>query len=191
MINRISIKTLCIFLFISIGLIGVGQNFDRKQNDTLRNSNHKYYFADKSPREFGELIMKDSVSPSDNYSTFRVIDSLKAKSVEDRKFYFKVFLKIMEKSDGALAEAIGSPAYDYVEKYSFDFFELSKTITNAQFELWANNVGVEIFLSSKNPNKEAKDFFNKLKKKCSKEQIVDVDRFYKMVNRAIVDNDKN
>jgi hypothetical protein len=116
----------------------VSDNVVRKDtiavNDTLREPNHYRYLVDISPREFAELIMKDSVMPSNNFSTFRVMDSLNAKSLEDRKFYFKVFLNIMKKSDGALAESVGLPAYDYVEKHTKEFFELAQTTTKEQFE---------------------------------------------------------
>jgi hypothetical protein len=161
-------------------------------NDTLREPYHEYYFADKTPKEFAELILKDSVRPSDNFSTFRVIDSLNAKSFEDRKFYFKVFLNIMKKSDGALAEAVGTPAYDYVEKHTKEFFELSQAITKEQFDLWANNIGVEIYLSSQNnPTKEAEEYYKKLQKNCSPDQKNEVDKFYRIIKKAIADCDKN
>ena len=159
-------------------------------NDTLRDQYHQYYFADKTPREFAELIMKDSVRPSDNFSTFRVMDSLNAKSLEDRKFYFKVFLNIMKKSDGALAEAVGSPAYDYVEKHTKEFFELSQAITKEQFELWANNVGVVIYLSIHDTSTtDAGEYYKKLLENCSPEQKSMVEKFYKIMKKAIVDCD--
>lgn len=172
----------------------VSDNVVRKEtiavNDTLREPYHYHYLADISPREFAELIMKDSVRPSDNFSTFRVMDSLNAKSLEDRKFYFKVFLNIMKKSDGAIAEAVGSPAYDYAEKHTKEFFELSQAITKEQFELWANNVGVEIYLSSQdNPTKEAEEYYKKLLENCSPEQKSMVEKFHKIMKKAIVDCD--
>lgn len=168
----------------------VSDNVVRKDtiavNDTLREPNHYHYLADISPREFAELIMKDSVRPSDNFSTFRVMDSLNAKSLVDRKFYFKVFMNIMKKSDGALAEAVGSPAYDYVEKHTKEFFELAQTATNEQFELWANNVGVEIFLSStNNPTKDAEEYYMKLRENCSLEQKKEVEKFCKIIRETI------
>ena len=168
----------------------VSDNVVRKDtiaaNDTLREPNHYRYLADISPREFAELIMKDSVRPSDNFCTFRVMDSLNAKSLVDRKFYFKVFLNIMKKSDGALAEAVGSPAYDYVEKHTKEFFELAQTATNEQFELWANNVGVEIFLSStNNPTKDAEEYYMKLRENCSLEQKKEVEKFCKIIRETI------
>ncbi len=49
-------------------------------NDTLKDPYSYHYLANLTPREFAELIMKDSIRPSDNFNTFRVMDSLKAKS---------------------------------------------------------------------------------------------------------------
>lgn len=161
-------------------------NLNQLEKDTLKDKNHYYYLADISPKEFAQLILKDSVNPSDNFSTFRVMDSLNAKSYNDRKFYFEVFLKIMKESDGALAEAVGLPAYNFVEKQTKEFFKLAQTITKAQFELWANNVGVEISLSSTNdPTKEAEIYCEKLRENCLPEQRKEVERFCKIVSKTI------
>lgn len=161
-------------------------NINQLEKDTLKDKNHYYYLADISPKEFAQLILKDSVIPSDNFSTFRVMDSLNAKSYNDRKFYFEVFLKIMKESDGALAEAVGLPAYDFVEKQTKEFFKLAQSITKAQFELWANNIAVEISLSStNNPTKEAEIYCEKLRENCLPEQRKEVDRFCKIVSETI------
>ena len=162
--------------------------------DTLRNPSSYYYLADKCPKQFAELILNDSIRPADNFSTFRVMDSLEAKLFEDRKFYLKVFVNIMDKSDGALAEAVGLPALTYVENHTKEFLELSSLLTKDQFEKWANFVGVEIFLSSgNNPKKDIEDYYSKLKtniKGSSSEQKDKLEEFHAVMKKAIVDNEK-
>lgn len=123
-------------LFFLIALVSCGNN-DRTRvleqtqadlikntdqiTDTLRDPNHYYFCSDVDPKLFAKWILSDSISPSDNFSTFRVMDSLESRRVEDRKFYFYVFLNILKKADGALAEAIGSPAYRYTENHTKEF----------------------------------------------------------------------
>lgn len=136
--------------------------------DTLRDPNHQYYYADIDPKSFAMWILQDSIKPSDNYSTFRVMDSLDAVKFVDRKFYFNVFINILNKADGALSEATGLPALKYVENHTAEFLKLSSTLPKKDFESWSYTVGVEILLSSnEDPIKDAKDYFEKLKNNCS------------------------
>lgn len=162
--------------------------------DSLRNPNHYYYFADINPKLFAKWILNDSINPSDNFSTFRVMDSLEAKSIEDREFYFKVFMKIKEKSDGALAEAIGLPALKYVENHTEEFLNISSKYPTEIFESWAYTVGLEIMLSSnENGIDDADVFLKKLKencKNCSEENQSKLDKFYTTMIDAINQNEE-
>lgn len=161
-------------------------------SDSLRNSMHFYYFADINSKTFGNWILADSISPSDNFSTFRLMDSLNAKAVESRMFYFSVFNKILEKADGALAEAVGLYALKYVENHTTEFLSFSKSISNEIFEKWARNVGVEIYLSSENPTEEAQYFIKRIERNCincSLESKEKLETFKIIVNQAITENE--
>ena len=168
--------------------------FKAEIQDTLRNPNHYYYFADINPKLFAKWILNDSINPSDNYSTFRVMDSLEAKTFDDREFFFKVFLKIKEKSDGALAEAIGLPALKYVENHTEEFLNISSKYSNEVFDSWAYTVGLEIMLSSnENAIDDANEFLRKLKdncKNCSSENQSKLDKFYATMIDAINQNEE-
>jgi hypothetical protein len=162
------------------------------KSDTLRDPYSEYFLADLSPKQFAELILKDSIYPSDNFSTFRVMDSLEAKSYEDRKYYFRVFLKIIGKADGALAEAVGDPAMMYVENHTIEFLDFASAINKKDFESWANYVGVEIYLSSReNPLNDEDSYYKILRdncKNCSNKQLQILEDFHKIVKQSIVDN---
>jgi hypothetical protein len=135
--------------------------------DTLNNPYHRSYLADKSTKEIGQMILDNKVQPIDNDATFRVMDSLLSESPEDRKFYFNVFVKILEKADGALSEAVGQPALQYVENYTTEFMDLSAKLSKEQFGSWASFVGWEILLSSQgDPLKDGEEFINKLNSNC-------------------------
>jgi len=82
--------------------------------DTLRVPSNYYFLSDLTLRQVGKLILADSIQPSDNKITFDCMDSLLAKQSTTRDYYFPVFLKILDKSDGALAEAVGQYAMTYV-----------------------------------------------------------------------------
>jgi hypothetical protein len=137
-------------------------------SDTLKDPHHYYYMADIDPKMIGQMILNDTFDLSDNYTTFRIMDSLLAKHTEDREFYFKVFLKIIDKADGALAEAVGIPAMKYVEDHTVEFIELSTNISKNLFERWASYIGNEIYLSSLiDPIGEGKAFIKKINNNCS------------------------
>jgi hypothetical protein len=166
----------------------LGLNIKETQ-DSLRNPSHYYYLSDIPPIIFANLILNDSINPSDNYSTFRVMDSLQAKELDDRKFYFKVFLNIMDKSDGALAEAIALPIMKYIEKHTKEFLELCSKHPNKVFDSIAHTVGLEIFLSSNdNPLDDAESFLRELKnncRNCTSEQLEKIDSFNLIMIDAI------
>lgn len=99
------------------------KNDDSTQEDTLRNKNHYYYLSDLPIRKVGDLIVSDSIAPSDNFVTFKLMDSLNSDNKEARDFYFHVFEKIVKKSDGALSEVVGAYAQQYIENYPAEFFQ--------------------------------------------------------------------
>jgi hypothetical protein len=72
-------------------------------------------------RKYAELILKNEIYPSDNDETFECIKQMFTKEKNDLEFYFKVFRVIVEKSDGALSEAIGLEIMNFI-KYNPDFF---------------------------------------------------------------------
>ena len=165
-----------------------------KISDTLRDPDHYYFCSDVDPKLFAKWILIDSVIPSDNFSTFRVMDSLESKRLEDRKFYFNVFLNIKKKADGALGEAIGSPAFSYTKNHTKEFLEFSSELTKEEFESWAYDVGVEIFLSSNgDPTKDAQDYFKKLKSNClncTVEEKELLERFNTAMKQGIIENEE-
>ncbi len=164
--------------------------------DSLRDPYSPYYLADKTSKEIGQMILNNTVHPTDNNVTFKIMDSLLAKTYEDRKFYFKVYVKILDKADGALAEAVGIPGMKYVEKYTKEFVELSSNLTIMQLESWANFIGWEIlFDSQKDPIKDGEKFIANLVSNCSDLDLISrekLENFNKMIMKTVEENkDKN
>jgi hypothetical protein len=120
--------------------------------DTLRSRGHYYYLADIKLRTIGQLILSDSIAPSDNYITFSCMDSITSRNKQTRDYFFPVFIKIVEKSDGALAEVVGSYILNYTKSYPkelADRFECCSTSKQCCDELrnLSFYVGQEIMLS--------------------------------------------
>jgi hypothetical protein len=161
-------------------------------NDTLNDPDNPYYMTNKDPKEFGRMILEEKVQPSDNIATFNIMDSLLSENVDDRQFYIKVFLKILDKADGALAEAIGLPAMNYVEKYPVEFAQLATNISDDQLDSWGSYIGYEIYLSSQDdPISDGEVYVGKLRSNC---QILDakekarLEKFNEIIIKSIREN---
>jgi hypothetical protein len=98
-------------------------HLNAQSSDSLREKHHYYFLADINLRTVGKLILKDSISPADNYITFNCMDSISSKNKSTRDYFFPVFVNIVKKSDGALAEVIGARVLNYVKIFPKEFSE--------------------------------------------------------------------
>jgi hypothetical protein len=130
------------------------------------------------------LFLSDSIHPTDNGITFTCMDSVLSGKEETRTLIFPVFIKIMEAADGALAEAIGMYALSFVEKYSKEFANRSKQLTESQFGLWASYTGNELFFNLDNES-EAKKWEKDLMHHCKACDSVELVRLRKFSELAI------
>ena len=203
-------KLLCyVFVILLFACNGTAtetvNNVDEKTEKTLTENDHppnKYQslapgnkpmkqptLANKTSmtNPYADQILSGKILPTDNERTFEIMDSLEAKSEVDRKYYFKVFLKIVDHADGALGEAVGQYAYSYVEHYPVEFFEHSKTMTKEQFTKWAEYVGFEIVASSEeDPLADAEAYCNKIKQAFPAEQLKPVHIYCAVINKFII-----
>jgi len=145
------LQVLTLFLsFLPITWLA-GQNnsyrIQDKETDTLRDQNHYYYLADLPIRTVGQLILDDSILPSDNWVTFTLMDTISTCRQADLEFYLAVFEKIMELSDGALSEAVGSYSWDFIEKRPAIFIKHLETVDRKCIDRWAYNTFYEMYFS--------------------------------------------
>ncbi|MHC1775627.1 MAG: hypothetical protein AB9834_09460 [Lentimicrobium sp.] len=120
--------------------------------DTLRNPNEYYYLSDLPLKKAGELILNVSIRPSDNYITFSLMDTISGCTRSDLDFYLEVFEKILNYADGALSEAVGSYARNFIEKRPAEFINHIDTLNNEQIMKWADYTFYEIYFA--NPEEE-------------------------------------
>lgn len=210
MINRKTLSHISVFIILLIGCGSSTSNNDDKhlidtihaqrfedntklKIDTLRDPSHQSYLSDLSLRQVGRLILTDSIQPSDNNITFDCMDSLSSENVSTRDYFFPVFLKILDKCDGALAEAVGLYTMTYFEKYPYEFAEKSKSITNEQFYSWASFTGNELYFTYES-EKQVKSWLNSVVKNCSSCEATHLKRlkeFNKFAISAIKDAFEN
>ena len=115
-------KPLLLFLTLLLTFQVFGQ-----KTDTLRIKYHYYYLADIDSQTIAELFINDDLQPSDNFITFRVLDSLTSSNKQTRKYYLPVFNKILKQSDGALSEVIGTPIVEFLKQYPTEFARTIKS----------------------------------------------------------------
>ena len=136
------------------------------ETDSLRNPNNFYYLSDLSLIKVGELILTDSIQPSDNFITFALLDTISGCNANELGFYLKVFEKIINVADGALAEAVGSYTYKFIEKRPVEFIKHLDKLNKGQVEEWADYTFYEIYFtySEDELEKKCQELIDNLKK---------------------------
>jgi len=134
--------------------------------DSLRNPNHYYYLTDLPLKKTGELFLTDSIQPSDNYITFSLMDTISGCTNSDLNFYLKVFEKILNYADGALAEAVGSYTWKFIEKRPAEFINHIDNLNDDQIMKWADYTFYEMYFAYSGEELKIKceELLNKLKK---------------------------
>ncbi len=136
------------------------------ETDSLRNPYHFYYMADLSLKKAGELILNDSIHPSDNFITFSLMDTISGCKENDLNFFLKVFEKILNDADGALAEAVGSNTWNFIENRPVEFINHIDKLNNDQIIKWADYTFSEMYFAYSEEELKIKcqELVNKLKK---------------------------
>ncbi len=137
-----------------------------KTSDTLRDPNSYSFLTNLPIRQVANLILIDSIKPSDNKVTFDCMDSIHSSNIDSRNFYFPVFLKIVDKADGALAETVGEPLQIYVEKFPKEFIERANNLSDEQLQSLASFIGFELY-NDYDTEKGDIEWRDKILKKCS------------------------
>lgn len=116
----------------------------------LKDSTIDSYYKDIL--EKGHLVSH----PNDNVM-LSITDSLFTTHQNRQLFYFMVFTKSMNKSDGFYSEALGLSAMDFVMKHTdrfADYFNIVPLLNKNDFNNWIDYVWGEIMISAENHEKE-------------------------------------
>lgn len=166
---------------------------DTTNLDSLRDPYNFYYLTDLPLRKAADLILYDSIYPSDNQITFECMDSISADNIDARNFYFPVFVKIQDKADGALAEVVGGFLIMYIEKYPKEFAIRINSLSDGNIISFAHHVGYELYFENDNiifSNKWFASVINKCTN-CNRFQVRQIEKFNSLVLQAIIENNKN
>jgi hypothetical protein len=99
---------------------------------------------------YKEVYRTEKLISADDNKMLSITDSLFTNDSETDLFYFIVFTKSMNGSDGFYSEALGLSAFDFVTKkteWFVDYFNIAPKLTNKDMENWANYVYGEIQIS--------------------------------------------
>jgi len=136
------------------------------ETDTLRNPDNFYYLSDLPLKQVGELILNDSIYPSDNFVTFALLDTISGCKENDLEFFLKVSEKIINEADGAVAEAVGSYTWKFIEKRPTEFIKHIDKLNKEQVEEWADYTFYEMYFaySEEELKKRCQELIDRLKK---------------------------
>lgn len=99
---------------------------------------------------FKEIYQKEKLISADDNKMLSITDSLFTKNPENDLFYFIVFTKSMNGSDGFYSEALGLSAFSFVTnktEWFSDYFNTAPKLTDKDMNNWANYVYGEILIS--------------------------------------------
>ena len=94
--------------------------------DTIEGKPLTYWVNHPNIDQYTKLYIQGKFSVSDNDPTFQILDSINSVNVETSTFYLFVFHKIMDKSDGALSEAVAWTCANYIKSKPCKFFSKVK-----------------------------------------------------------------
>jgi hypothetical protein len=162
--------------------------------DSLRNPENYFYLSDLPTRAVGELILKDSIKAADNEVSFRCLDSLNSPDPSSRAFYFDVFKKIMDHSDGALSEVVGEFSKKYVEAHPKEFASYAANFPKSRLELWAFQTVEHVLADVEEKRiKNASEWTNKIIancKNCNASELAIIKSFNAYIIRAAKDREE-
>lgn len=134
---------------------------NKKKVDKINNKDISFYLNHKSIDANAKLFYQGKFALSDDDKTFAICDSLTTKNPETRPFYFYVFCRFLELSDGALSEVLGSHCMEFINNYPCEFVRnLDTKEYQTDVKEWAAFIAFELGIMD-----EAKKFENKIDKK--------------------------
>jgi hypothetical protein len=162
--------------------------------DSLKDPHGFYYLTDLPLQKVADLILKDSVQPSDNKVTFDCMDSISSNNIETREFFMPVFLKIIDKADGALAEAVGGYTMAYTNKFPKEFADGYKKMTKKQSEIWISYTAEELYYNDSEGFKNSRRWTDSIIIKCTdcdSTELQVLKQFNKLILTSVKEINKN
>lgn len=152
-------------------------SFNINENEINGGSEYKeFYDCDfdkfvndpKTPKLAKDIYLDKKWDLNNDTEALALLDSLTAKDILARPFYFKVITKTKKKSDGYFSEGLGLAGFEFIEKHTKDFasyFDNKKCFTDNDLETWADIVILEIGISDEG-KKIVDNYIQQLNSNC-------------------------
>jgi len=153
--------------------------------DSIDGKPISYYLNHPQIDRYSKLYVQAKFSVSDNNPTFAMMDSIETKNPETRPFYLFVFHRIMDKTDGALSEAVAGNCDNYFKKNTCDFFALIKHGEYSSYEQqWLSYFEFSVLWSSKNKVEVIMKLRENLARNCAGKYSKDLDEIIARIDNA-------
>lgn len=119
-----------------------------------------------SVRLHGQKIIDNQIQPSDDDLTFACLANLYADNATDRAFYFKVYVVMARKSNGALSEGICGYIKTYLELYPAEAIEDFNHLGKSDQDRFIEYVSFEFYASGEDYKADIDDYFNSIASRC-------------------------
>jgi len=124
-------------------------------------------------KSYGQKILDGKVKPTEDKQTFQIMDSLLAIYSQDADFYFNVFNKILQTSDGALSEHVSTLASKYYLDFTNRFLPRTKKLDTTNLNTWFYMIAYDLHMKNNDGEKGLPKIKTNLKNKtCSNFVIV-------------------
>ena len=141
---------------------------------------------------YKEIYRQEKLISADDNKMLSITENLFTKDSDKDLFFFIVFTKSMNGSDGFYSEAVGLSAFEFVTKkteWFADYFNISPKLNDQDMDNWARFVYGEIQISRENEEKKAvKELENQLLeniKGTRKEYEVVIKRFIEKIKSTM------
>jgi len=141
---------------------------------------------------YKEIYRQEKLISAHDNKMLSITELLFTDDPDKALFYFIVFTKSMNGSDGFYSEAVGLSSFDFVTtktEHFADYFNIAPKLTNQDMENWAQYVYGEIQISRENEEEQAvKELERKLLeniKEARKEYRVIIEKFIEEIKSTM------
>jgi hypothetical protein len=141
---------------------------------------------------YKEIYRQGKLISADDNKMLSITDSLFTDDPDKDLFYFIVFTKSMNGSDGFYSEAVGLSSFEFVrtrtEKFA-DYFFIAPKLTDQDMDKWAQSVYGELQISRENEEEQAvreleRELLDSIKE-ARKENRVIIERFIEKIKSTM------
>lgn len=94
---------------------------NKERTDSLNGKPISYYLNHKNIDKYSKLFYNGEFAMYDTDEFFSLMDSVLTKNNDTRPFYFYIFNRILDISDGCISDVASEYCKKYVEKYPCEF----------------------------------------------------------------------